>query len=558
MRSFLRFAAFSLVATLAFAQPIPKENLQRVIGTNQVFGTNASTVFQTDTIATLQAVLVANIPANTVCKVMGYYTPGDGGGGNYAYSSGSSATANGGTVIAPNAGSGRWILQVIDNLVSVKQFGAYGDNSHDDTQAITNALGAGIPTVVAPGAVTYKITTPLSIPSNTTFSGSPGFPATINQTGTSQNGIVIQSTTGSVVQGLDISVGNAAGIYVDDSTGDCVQWNLRNIYVSSLGTSGVGIDIAGTSGAHNIGFARMDNVSVFGNRGSSYGTSIGIRFGVPAGAGELNQLTVTGGKVNNVNQGLDYRNCAGVRVYGILVYDCQGASGIGVHLESGAQQGEIWGIDWETGTYTKTFQADAGSADNFIYPAQGGTSTSLWTDAGIRNGWLGGDGSGSPAVANKIPNPINFTGKLNPSGGINTLTISAIGAGTTPIGSAPTDDTTTPAWNLGGTTNGSGAGGSTITQNFLFPFAGTYPQLYLATCAMVSSASSANYAIRTSIIVETVSGTFVEENLGYTHPGAATLTFSFSRTSNDVLFAAALTTNDGGTALTSRALTRLH
>lgn len=72
-------------------------------------------------------------------QVAGYYTPGDGGGGTFYYDEGSSDTDNGGTVIAPTAGSGRW-QRVYSGKVNVKWFGARGDGATDDTAAIQAAI----------------------------------------------------------------------------------------------------------------------------------------------------------------------------------------------------------------------------------------------------------------------------------------------------------------------------------------------------------------------------------------------------------------------------------
>lgn len=78
--------------------------------------------------------------------VTGYYTAGDGGGGSYYYDSADTTSAdNGGSVIVATDG-GRWKL-VIGDQVSLRQFGAKGDNTADDAPAI----GAFISYLLATG-----------------------------------------------------------------------------------------------------------------------------------------------------------------------------------------------------------------------------------------------------------------------------------------------------------------------------------------------------------------------------------------------------------------------
>jgi hypothetical protein len=58
--------------------------------------------------------------------VLGYYTPGDGGGGRFYFDATSTATDDTGLVIAPTGGSGRWIRIRYDSAVSVDWFAAPG------------------------------------------------------------------------------------------------------------------------------------------------------------------------------------------------------------------------------------------------------------------------------------------------------------------------------------------------------------------------------------------------------------------------------------------------
>ncbi len=73
------------------------------------------------------------------CQTTGYYASNDGGHGRYRYDSASALTDNGGTVIAPNSGGGRWLL-LNNGMIDIRQFGVRADNSTDDTTAALNWL----------------------------------------------------------------------------------------------------------------------------------------------------------------------------------------------------------------------------------------------------------------------------------------------------------------------------------------------------------------------------------------------------------------------------------
>lgn len=78
----------------------------------------------------------------------GYYIAGDGGHSFWRYDAASSAAANDVTVVAPNAGPGRWLLN--DNgVISVKLAGAKGDGTTNDTSSIASAI------LVAAGKTLY-------------------------------------------------------------------------------------------------------------------------------------------------------------------------------------------------------------------------------------------------------------------------------------------------------------------------------------------------------------------------------------------------------------------
>ena len=67
---------------------------------------------------------IGTVMSETV-EALGYYNPGDGGGGNFYWDSGSTDPDDGGVIIDPSGGlsSGRWI-RVLKDQISVKCFGA--------------------------------------------------------------------------------------------------------------------------------------------------------------------------------------------------------------------------------------------------------------------------------------------------------------------------------------------------------------------------------------------------------------------------------------------------
>ncbi len=79
-----------------------------------------------------------NEPTNDTIIVEGYHASNDGGGGIFNYDASSSAADDGGLVIQPTSGSGRWIRQW-EGALNVRWFGAKGDGSMA-TEEIQSAI----------------------------------------------------------------------------------------------------------------------------------------------------------------------------------------------------------------------------------------------------------------------------------------------------------------------------------------------------------------------------------------------------------------------------------
>jgi hypothetical protein len=108
-------------------------------------------------IAALQAIDTSTLGGNNTAMVLGYYSPGDRGGGVFQWQPNSGATPDGGRYLVssnPLSSPGRWERMLNGETANVKMWGAMGNvaggfaspgnvaAANDDTVAIQNALNA--------------------------------------------------------------------------------------------------------------------------------------------------------------------------------------------------------------------------------------------------------------------------------------------------------------------------------------------------------------------------------------------------------------------------------
>jgi hypothetical protein len=194
-----------------------------------------------DTIANLKAVNTATLGADTsnnTVLALGYYAAGDGGGGYFQFVSSSAVADDGGGVIAPNAGSGRWLRRLDTDEVTLAQFGCRGDGTTNDTtqlqRCINYANTSGVRNVfVPPTNQFYNITATLAVPGLMRIYG-VGYASAIKMTPTSGTG-------------LDVTQPNMVNITGSDVTIESIRlfgMNIETGYYPQTGGTSEGIRVA--------------------------------------------------------------------------------------------------------------------------------------------------------------------------------------------------------------------------------------------------------------------------------------------------------------------------
>jgi len=266
-----------------------------------IFGASGSKAIVVDNVAALKALTVSGIADGQLYITRGYYSDNDGGQGTYIYDTASAATDNGGTVIAPTVGTGRFLLQY-SGPVNVKQFGAKGDSTTNDTAAIQNAINVSLSVFIPSGSYNIQGTATYGL---LLREGSEIFGSGIDST------VLIKSQTN----------GASFGCLHADSGSSSVK--LKGIIIHDLQIDGKVATLGFSEYQHLISLngvvdAKIYNTKLIGFRGD--GVYIGS--GTTAGNERHNTNVVIS---NCVIDGVNKDNRNGVSVIdcdGFLVSDC--------------------------------------------------------------------------------------------------------------------------------------------------------------------------------------------------------------------------------------------
>ncbi len=243
-------------ASVAAVGAVSGSNLS---GTNTGDQTNVTR--SVASVAAMQA--LTGLASGDVIVTAGYYSAGDGGGATFYYSASSVATTNLGTVFnATGMGTGRFLWNGTGEL-TVRMFGAKGDDSTDDYAALQGALtfastdataGSQYTRKVMLGTGRYAFSSTITVPQSCQLIGN-----TVNLLSSFSSSVL--RYTGNNSKAVRLFFGaQFRDIFIKSQT-----------YQPSTNTGSFGIFIDETSsGSGDSGLTTIDNVWVTG-----FATSIG-------------------------------------------------------------------------------------------------------------------------------------------------------------------------------------------------------------------------------------------------------------------------------------------
>lgn len=178
----------------------------------------------------------------------GYYTANDNGSGFFVYDASATNTANDGTIILPTAGVGRF-FRIQDKVINVKEFGAKGDGTTNDTNAVKAAIAAASEHYLGRAEIYFPdgkyvinealLFAPTSLVLGYLVRGAGPDATWLLFSGSADDGIRVSGAgvhfelrdmlvNGAPQDNVHIGYGNTSSIYTS-------YFNLRNLHISTAG-----------------------------------------------------------------------------------------------------------------------------------------------------------------------------------------------------------------------------------------------------------------------------------------------------------------------------------
>ena len=262
MKKYLILIALLLCLTLVSCTQNGEES--GVTGSN-VGSNDVNNTYSFKTVEEMRAYVPSG--EGDIFNLLGYYSSGDAGSGQFYWDADCEEADNGGTIIKPNsAEKGRYIRLKVSSVSNCSWFGAIADDKNDDTDAIQKALSElsnGGTLVFQPG--NYLISKPLEVKVSglrITGIGSVTLTATEKMEGV----IVIDGASDVSVYDINIIGSGKAesGILVK---GESKNVSMKTISIAQF--SSVGLNIVG-----NISGGIYEEVNVVSAKPSSVGLSV--------------------------------------------------------------------------------------------------------------------------------------------------------------------------------------------------------------------------------------------------------------------------------------------
>lgn len=268
--------------------------------------------------------------ANSNISLLGYYSAGDGGGGEFYWDSTSTDTDNGGTIIqVTGVTTGRW-KRIYESQLYANWFGAKGDGVTDDT-TILQGIITNMPTkmiLVLNPQSTYKVSTINVTGKQVTIIGNN---ATLNASGS--NGAIYKTDHDNKLTIRNIKFTGTTGVYHNSVATETVRDELLIDECSFTQNSGYyGLKLIGTrepiilksyfyNSSSGSGIYFKDTVSPFVNlcvfKGTGY-TGRGIFYN-GNGAGTDAGLVVRDTEIMGWDKGVEVIGCDWLNIEGSTI-----------------------------------------------------------------------------------------------------------------------------------------------------------------------------------------------------------------------------------------------